>query len=202
MQTSDKKTIAIYSTAGALAGGIYGFKHPSSKTLDKIDALTQPSSVIYKNYHDSFNKQAVVDAVLNGELDLDTSQKIYKTIDSIKNVENAEIIVEKLLDTPKSKRSQTLKSAIDDANSAHKVMRQEIKFLKNTELFKKLLDLKIINPELFLETLNKAKKDVIVKYKLLSKNAIFGAIGGAAGFALVGLGLKSLFNKNAEKTSK
>ena len=81
-------------------------------------------------------------------------------------------------------------------------MRQEIKFLKNTELFKKLLDLKIINPDLFLETLNKAKKDVIVKYKLLSKNAIFGAIVGAAGFALTGLGLKSLFNKNAEKTSK
>ena len=80
-------------------------------------------------------------------------------------------------------------------------MRHEIKFLKNKELFKKLLDLKIINPELFLETLNKAKKDMILKYKLLSKNAILGAIGGAAGFALAGMGLKSLFGQNAGKTS-
>lgn len=202
MQTSDKKTALIYGLSGALAGGLYGFKHPSSKTLDKIDRQTQRTSVIYKNYHDSFNKQAVLDAVANGDIDLATATKINRTIDSIKSVENAESVIEKLLDTPKSKRSQTLKSAIDDANSAHKTMRHEIKFLKNTELYKKLLDLKIINPDLFLETLNKAKKDVIVKYKLLSKNAIFGAIVGAAGFALTGLGLKSLFNKNAEKTSK
>lgn len=201
MQASDKKTIAIYSTAGALVGGAYGFTHPSLKTLDKIDAQTQRTSVIYKNYYDSFNKQAVIGAVANGDLDLATATKINRTIDSIKNVENAEIKVEELLDIPKSKRAQSLKNAIKDANAAHKTMRHEIKFLKNKELFKKLLDLKIINPELFLETLNKAKKDMILKYKLLSKNAILGAIGGAAGFALAGMGLKSLFGQNAGKTS-
>lgn len=202
MDVSNRNTAIIYGTAGAIAGGVYGYNHPSVKTIDKIESLTQPLSKIYKNYYDSFDLNAVQNAVVNGDIDLATSTKVKKAISAMKNVVDAEVNLEEILNTPKNHRSQTLKSAAKEANSAHKSMRKHIKGLKNSDLWKKLEETKILNKELFLETLSQATDDFILKFKLLSKRAFIGAVAGAVSLALVGLGLKSLFNNKAEKTLK
>lgn len=202
MNVSDKRTAIIYGSAGAVAGGVYGFTHPSAKTIDKIYSLTQPLSETYKNYHDSFDKNAAHAAVVNGDIDLLTSTKIKQIISALKNVVDAEVKVDEIFNTPQNERSQTLKSAIKEAKQAHKNMRKQISFLKDKELFKKLEDLGIINKTLFLDTLTQATGDLLTRIKLVFPKTIISAGIGAASFILVGLGLKSLFNKNAEKTLK
>ena len=202
MDTSNRNTAFIYGTAGAFAGGIYGYKHPSMKTIDKINSLVQPLSKTYQNYYDSFDKSAVHKAVVNGDIDLATSTKVNEIIKTLKNIVDAEVKVEELLNTPKNQRSETLESAIKEANSLHKVMRKQIRYLKNPELRKKLEDTNILNKELFINTLNQATEDLIIKIKHLSKRAAVGAVVGAVSFILVGFGLKSLFNNRTEKTLK
>lgn len=202
MDSSNRNTAIIYGTAGAVAGGVYGYTHPSVKTLDKIENLTQPLSKVYKNYYDSFDKNAVQKAVVNGDIDLATSTKINKAIDAVKDIVDAEMKVEEVFNTPKNQRSETLENVIKDANAKHKAMRKQMRYLKNPELFKKLEDTKILDKKLFLDTLNQATQDLFIKLKLLSKRAVVGAAVGAVSFILAGLGLKSLFNNKVEKTSK
>lgn len=192
--SKDNNCIITSSALGATAGTIYGFRHPSEKSCQKIARLKPTISQAMKDYRDCFDIMNAGQAVREGKLSIDE----YKTVNSIRtaihNAYEKEKQLADILNTPMEKRPMTFRQAVREANKTRPQL-YKAAFKLNKKLRDKLVELNVFDIEKFSNTMNAVKKKAVVMYKELAKSSAKYLLIGTAAGAVTGCVLNKISNK-------
>lgn len=193
--SKDHNYIGVSATLGGIGGAVYGFRHPSEKSIARI-AQMKPSAIdTMMEYRDSFNIDTACDAVRSEKLTLDEFDKVKTIKNAIHETCEKEQQIIEVANTPIENRTKTFRQAVKEANATRPKLWKSM-FLLNKDFKEKLIELNIFDAERFNAAMDAAKAKLKPLYKELSKGAAKGlAIGIAAGVA-VGAFLNRIANKD------
>ena len=195
--SNDNKSLVIGTTAGAIGGSLYGFYHPSEKTLKKLADINLSVVDTMKEYRDSFNLSAAKNAVAENKLNLKEYSIIDKLVNAIEEFRTKEQAVHDIINTPIKERTKTYSQAVKESNNARFEMHKQM-FTMSKDFQKKLTQIGVFDFEKFEKAFSETLEKMLKSYKELSK----GALKGLGIGALIGLGSGLIFNFAVNKAKK
>jgi hypothetical protein len=187
--------VVTSGVAGSIAGGIYARNHLSKTRTQAIDELNLHSSKWLAGLANTINIRKAGVELKKGTISEDEFTKLKDVKISIKEALKSGRIADIVYNTAKNDRTLSFEDAIKNEKEAHFKMRRE--FLSySKKLQKNFAELGIFDSKKFMEvSVGKIKTD-LKAYKIMAKPVAIGLAVGASIGALVGLGIKSLLNKD------
>ena len=188
--SKDNNYIPITTAVGGIGGAIYGFRHPSEKSIARIEKLEPKITETMKEFRDCFDILTAGQSVREGNLALNEYQEVNDLRTLFHKAFEKEQQVIDVSNTPIEERKITFKEAIKEANEIRNKVWVKLITL-NSELKEKMVKFGIFDLEKFNQVRNSCKTKFIATLKELSKGAAKTAAIGTA----IGLGLGYYFNK-------